>query len=228
MQPSRRALLKSASTVGLAGIGVTGTAGAQDAEEDENEDGDDRELTICSTTETTFNFVVEVSGEIRRGGEFRTDEYDEVGPDYVEGQVWKEKCDSYRFTGEIERLDRQGPGEAEVFVDGEPFRGPSQGDDDESEGDTGGEDTGRLPKEVVVSSPDTDEFLTYRFRVTGDLEKLEPNEDSSDAVDDVIDLGDEGTRVEGGVGSGDDRFAFSGQLVREDVPPGVELTVSER
>ncbi|NEU58969.1 hypothetical protein [Halorussus sp. MSC15.2] len=227
MQPNRRTLLKSASMVGLAGIGVAGTASAQDAEGDENEDGEYRELTICSTTETTFNFVVEVSGEIRRGGEFPTDEYDEVGPDYVEGQVWKEKCDSYRFTGEIERLDRQGPGEAEVFVDGEPFAGTSQ-EGDGGEQEAGGEETRRLPKEVVVSSPDTDEFLTYQFRVTGDLEKLEPNEDSSDAVDDVIDLGEEGTRVEGGVGSGDDRFAFSGELVREDVLPEVELTVSER
>jgi len=63
--------------------------------------------------------------------------------------------------------------------------------------------------------------------VTGDLEKLEPNEDTGPAVDEVSRRGDR-VRVEGTVGSGDDRFAFSGNLVEIDVPPAVQLDIRSR
>jgi hypothetical protein len=84
-----------------------------------------------------------------------------------------------------------------------------------------------LPKEVVVSSPGIDSQRSYVFEVTGGLEKLEPDEDSGSARDDVIDRGDS-VRVEGVVGTGDDRFAFSGDLVRFDVPSEIQLDVSHR
>jgi hypothetical protein len=92
--------------------------------------------------------------------------------------------------------------------------------------DTADVDTGRLPKEVIVTS-EGDAFREYVFEVTGDLEKLEPDEDSGRARDEVIDTGDR-VRVEGAVGTGDDRFAFSEQLIEVDVPSGVILEIKER
>lgn len=83
-----------------------------------------------------------------------------------------------------------------------------------------------LPKEVVVTSS-VDRPLDYVFEVTGELEKLEPNEDTGDAVDEVAEAGDR-VRVEGTVGTGDDRFAFSGELVEVEVPPEVNLEIRRR
>lgn len=88
-------------------------------------------------------------------------------------------------------------------------------------------DQSTLPKEAIVSTPDTDEYYDYVFEVTGELEKLEPNEDRRHAVDDVVDTGD-GVRVEGAVGTGDDRFAFSGDLIEVDVPPEVRIEIRAR
>lgn len=90
-----------------------------------------------------------------------------------------------------------------------------------------GDAEGRLPKELIVSSPGTDELLEYTFEVTGDLIKLEPGEDSGPAVDEVTETNGR-VRVEGAVSTGDDRFAFSGDLIEIDVPPQVQLEVQER
>lgn len=88
-------------------------------------------------------------------------------------------------------------------------------------------DGAELPKEAIVTTPDTDALFEYTFEVTGDLENLEPDEDSGSAIDEVIDLGDR-VRVEGGVSTGDDRFAFSGDLIEVDVPPEVQIEVRDR
>jgi outer membrane protein assembly factor BamB len=119
-------------------------------------------------------------------------------------------------TGEIADISLSGPGN--VRVDGTVVR-------DTTETDAREEDDRRGSKLLVVSSPNTDELLDYTFRVTGDLEELEPDEDSRPAVEEITDLGSEGVRVEGTVGSGDDRFRFTGELVRIDVPPQVNLDV---
>jgi len=84
-----------------------------------------------------------------------------------------------------------------------------------------------LPKEAIVSSPGVDRQLDYVFEVTGDLEKLEPNEDSGNARDDVVEAGDR-VRVEGTVGKGDDRFAFSGDLIDIRAPSEIHLDVRDR
>lgn len=94
----------------------------------------------------------------------------------------------------------------------------TQGNDD---------DGGRLPKEVIVSLPGSDEYTEYTFEVTGDLRKLEPDEDAGRARDDVTDLGDR-VRMEGTVRTGDDRFAFSGDLIEIDVPPEVKIEIRDR
>jgi hypothetical protein len=88
-------------------------------------------------------------------------------------------------------------------------------------------DERRLSKEITVSAPGPDELFDYVFEVTGGLEKLEPDEDTGPAVDEVIRRGDR-VRVEGTVGGGDDRFAFSGDLIEVDVPPAVQLEIRSR
>lgn len=92
--------------------------------------------------------------------------------------------------------------------------------------DVDGDDTRRLPNEVIVSSR-TDEYSDYVFEVTGDLEKLEPDEDTGRAADEVSTRGDR-VRVEGTVRTGDDRFAFSGNLNEVDIPSGVTLEIEDR
>lgn len=84
-----------------------------------------------------------------------------------------------------------------------------------------------LPNEAIVSTPGTEEYYDYVFEVTGELEKLESGEDRRHAVDDVIDTGDR-VRVEGTVGTDDDRFAFSGDLVEVDVPSAVRIEIRAR
>lgn len=88
-------------------------------------------------------------------------------------------------------------------------------------------DDGSLPKLVIVTSPGVDEQTDYVFEVTGDLRYLEPNEDSGNAFDEVVDAGDR-TRVEGTIAYADDRFAFSGDLVEVDVPSVVNLEIRDR
>ncbi|WP_128477047.1 hypothetical protein [Halorussus pelagicus] len=96
-------------------------------------------------------------------------------------------------------------------------------DDDEEDDAEGGE----LPYEVIVSTTGTAGRMNYVIEVTGDLEKLEPDEDSGAAVD-LVEEVDGRVRVNGTVGSGDDRFAFSGELMETDVPDGVQVEVIER
>ncbi|UPW01545.1 hypothetical protein M0R88_05430 [Halorussus gelatinilyticus] len=100
-----------------------------------------------------------------------------------------------------------------------------QQDDDQQDDDQAQD--GQLSKVAVVSSPNTDEQMNYVFEVTGDLENLEPNEDGGAAVD-LISETDGRVRVEGTVGEGDDRFAFSGDLIEVDVPDAVQIETSER
>ncbi|WP_135853458.1 hypothetical protein [Halorussus salinus] len=102
-----------------------------------------------------------------------------------------------------------------------------QADDQQDDEEDDQAQDGPLPKVAVVSSPGTDEQMNYVFEVTGDLENLEPDEDGGAAVD-LISETDGRVRVEGTVGTGDDRFAFSGDLVEVDVPDAVQIEISER
>lgn len=95
-----------------------------------------------------------------------------------------------------------------------------------------GEGEEKLSKKVVVSHPDResvnrpDEYERYAFEVDGNLEELEPNEDTDHAVDGVT-RADGTVRVEGSVGTGDDQFAFSGDLTEIDTSD-VVLRIEER
>ena len=64
--------------------------------------------------------------------------------------------------------------------------------------------------------------------MTGDLENLEPNEDGGAAVDLISETEEGRIEVNGTVGEGDDRFAFSGEFIEVDIPEGVQVDISER
>jgi hypothetical protein len=189
----------------------------EDTSKDGHDDKDDeeREVTFCAAEDGKLSYRVEVSGEMMRGGTHQSDDGDEVGDDYADGAAAEGRCDSFRWTGEVESLKLDGHGV--VKVDGKVIRDTR----DEDGGD------GELDKVVVVSSPGTDEQMNYVLEVTGGLEKLEPNEDGGAAVDNVSESGGR-IRVEGTVGSGDDKFAFSGDLIEIDVPDGVQIAVRNR
>lgn len=79
-----------------------------------------------------------------------------------------------------------------------------------------------LPKRVIVKCL-SDDLQRYKFRVTGEVKHLEPNEDSGAAVDTI-----QGNTVKGMVGKGDDRFAFSGDLIKVHNPAPVQMVVESR
>lgn len=120
-------------------------------------------------------------------------------------------------------------GSQQSAADGGQQSASNGGDGRQSASDGGQQSSSdrRLPKLAIVSSPGVDEQTDYVFEVTGDLRYLEPNEDSGNAFDEVVDAGDR-TRVEGTVAYADDRFAFSGDLVEVDVPPSVKIAVRNR
>lgn len=120
--------------------------------------------------------------------------------------------------------------------DGQMYENPNDCAPREGGGGTeDGEETGGdgLSQEAIVAHRDpesvtgADDYVDYVFEVTGDLEELEPDEDSGVAVDEVIER-DDRVRVEGTVGTGDDRFAFSGELVEVDIPSNVTLEITDR
>ncbi|UPV76304.1 hypothetical protein M0R89_19260 (plasmid) [Halorussus limi] len=182
-----------------------------------------REVTFCAAGDETFSYRVEVTGELMRGGSYQSDSSDEVGDDYAEGATAGGRCDSFIWTGEIADLQVDGPGT--VKVDGEVVEDTTGNGDGSDGGDSG--DGGSLPKMVTISSPDTDEQMNYVIEVTGDFRKLEPNEDGGAAVDLVSQAGDR-VRVNGTVGKGNDKFAFSGDLIEVDIPSGVVVEVTDR
>jgi len=215
--------LDGPGTVEVNGTVVEDTSGD---DEDDEDDAETKEVTFCSAEDDTFSYRVEVTGEMMRGGTYQSDDGDEVGDDYADGAAAEGRCDSFLWTGEVEDLKVDGRGV--VKVDGEIVEDTREdGDDekDEEDGDDGGD--GELDKEVIVSSPGTDEQMNYVIEVTGGLKKLEPNEDGGAAVDNVSESGGR-VRVEGTVGSGDDRFAFSGDLIEVDVPDAVQIEVRDR
>ncbi len=215
--------LDGPGTVEVNGKVVEDTSGDDEKDdEDDEKDGETKEVTFCAAGDDTFSYRVEVTGEMMRGGTYQSDDGDEVGDDYAEGATAEGRCDSFLWTGKVKDLKVDGRGV--VKVDGEIVEDTREDDekDDEDDGDDG-----ELDKEVIVSSPGTDEQMNYVIEVTGGLEKLEPNEDGGAAVDNVSESGGR-IRVEGTVGSGDDRFAFSGDLIEVEVPDAVQIEVRDR
>lgn len=59
----------------------------------------------------------------------------------------------------------------------------------------------------------------------GKVRKLEPQEDGTGAIDEIVDPGDGRHGVEGNVGTGDDRCEIFGLVVERDIPDGVVLQI---
>lgn len=210
---NRRTLLKGAAAAAVP-VGVTGIASADDW----------REITFTSAGDEVFEYWLEVSGEVKRGGTYQSDDWDEVGENTVHGKTSRSRSDSYLLSGEITNLEVSGPGE--VLLDGEVIEGETvEMDEQEASGDLTKVAIVRLRDPESVEGPD--DYVDYVFEVTGDLEKLEPDEDRRFARDDVVER-DGRMRVEGTVGTGDDRFAYSGDLVEVDIPDAVELVTTQR
>jgi hypothetical protein len=195
---------------------VEDTSGGKDHDgkddKDDKHDGETREVTFTSTSDELFRYYVEVSGKLMRGGTYESDDGDEVGENYARGRCAEGRSDSYLWTGDVVELKVGGPGK--VYVDGELVEDTSK--------------NGDLNKELIVSNPGSDELREYTLRVTGDAQFLEPDEDFPPADDEIISLDGGGARIEGAVSTGDDRYAFSGDLIREDVPDGVQIEVRHR
>ncbi len=187
----RRTLLKGTAAAGLAGGGVAGTASATGW----------REITFCAAGDEIFSYEVSVSGRVKRGGTYESDEGDEiVDENTARGAVSDERCDSWLFTGDPTDLKLDGPGK--VFVDGKLFEDTTSDERD-------------LPNSITIRA--RGETVRYRFRVSGHVEKG----DLADEGDDI-----DGNTVRGAVGGeARDDFRYSGSLAfdRSDGPLEVTL-----
>lgn len=169
------------------------TTGEEDQKEDDKEK---HELTFCSAENDLFTYQARVSGTLSRGGTYQSDEDDVIGGDghTVDGAVSAGRCDSFHFTGDLEKVEMDGRGK--ILVDGEVVQNTMDGEKE-------------LPRLAVISTPG-DEPRFYSFRVTGNV-KLLDEVDGPPVDDEIIDEGDT-KRVEGGVSTGDDQWAFSGEF----------------
>jgi hypothetical protein len=214
---SRRTVLKAVSMAGLAGATVTGVASAAGST-----------ITFRAAPDATFEFQLIVSGDVKTDGGTVNGVLAEndlqVAGNVVQGRVSDGGEKNFEFTGEISVLQLGGRGK--VFLNGNKIRDTTGG------GDAAADDGKRFPKEVIIDSPGDDTLRDYVFFVRGAnarLKKLEPNEDSGPAVDDVRRLDNGDIRVDGTVGSGDDRFAFNGTFEKGNpFPPQVRARIRER
>lgn len=195
-----------------------------EAKDHDDDDDEQHHLRFQSTSDQLFSYRVKVSGTIEReanrdGGDTKIDEHT------AEGRARGGNHDDWLFTGTIEDVELDGPGE--VLIDGEEVDDPTAYDGDESDdGDGSDGSDGGLPKEVIVSSS-IDGYRDYAFAVSGDAQKLEPNEDGVPAKDEIV-YENGRTVVRGTVGYGDDRFAFSGEITPIELPDVVSLDVRQR
>lgn len=185
----RRTVLKGTAAAGFAGAGLSGTASASGW----------NEITFCAAGDDVFRYHFEASERVERGGKFESDDGDRVGEDFASGAVAEERCDSFRFTGDVEKLRLDGPGT--VLINGEVVEDTTEPD---------------LPNTITIDAGD--EVAKYKFRVSGRVEPG-PNADSGD---DVI----EGNVVRGAVASGGtDDFRYSGAIAFDRATGPVTVTL---
>lgn len=153
-------------------------------------------ITFRSTSTETFYYQFSVTGGIEP---IRSDGGDVFVDDRtIEGACSKQRADKFAFSGEVTSLTVSGPGK--VFVNDRLVR------------DT----TEPLPNRVVVEAqgPDT----SYRFRVTGRVEKAE----FAGPDDTLLDS----KTVEGVVGGeGVDDYRYSGSIVFESSTEPLTVTL---
>jgi hypothetical protein len=142
-----------------------------------------RELRIQGVGElSTYRFAV--SGTLQPGLEFDDDGTDEIVGSSAQGQVNTTGADTYRFAGDLERFERDGP--LELYVNGERV-----------------DPDGFLSRTIRISNRAYDEPATYEFSVT---EALGPT-DSVNSNDEIS-----GTSADGQVNGGADSYRFAGEI----------------
>lgn len=197
----RRSVLKGTAAAGLTGAGLSGTASA---------DGEN-EITFCAAGSPTFSYFVRVSDALWRGGTYESDKYDAVGDDFAEGACAEERCDSFRFTGEVTELKLDGPGK--VFVNGELVRDTTKEK----------KDRGKLPNTIRIESKG--ERVGYKFRVSGRVEKgPEAGTLGVDTIDGNVVRGKVGGSIEGNPDPVDD-YRYSGSLAFDKADGPLKVTL---
>lgn len=185
----RRTVLKGTAVAGFAGAGLSGSASA----------GGWNEITFCAVTHDVFRYHFEASGSVKRGGEFESDSFDEVGEDFASGAVSKERCDSFRFTGDVEKLRLEGPGK--VLINGTVVKDTTEPD---------------LPNTITIEAEDV--AVNYKFRVSGRVEKGPEADPDDDVVDSNV--------VRGSLGAGGtDSFRYSGAIAFDEATGPVTVTL---
>lgn len=198
----RRSVLKGTAAAGLAGVGLSGTASA----EGENE------ITFCAAGSATFSYEVSVTGEVKRGGTYESDSYDEIlGEGSARGAVSQGRCDSWLFTGEPTKLELDGPGQ--VFVNGELIRDTTTDD----------KDRGKLPNTIRIEAKG--ERVAYKFRVSGRVEKgPEAGTLGVDTIDGNVVRGKVGGSIGGNPDPVDD-YRYSGSLAFDSADGPLKVTL---
>lgn len=200
----RRSVLKGTAAAGLAGAGLAGNASAQDG----------NEITFCAAGSETFSYFVRVSDSLWRGGTYESDQYDAVGDDFAEGATSEDRCDSYRFAGEVDELELDGPGQ--VFVNGELVR------DTTSDGDGGGGGSD-LPNRIEIEAEG--ERVAYKFRVSGRVEKgSQAGTLGVDTIEDNVVRGKVGGSLGGNPDPVDD-YLYSGSLAFDSADGPLTVTL---
>lgn len=185
----RRTVLKGTAVAGLAGAGLSGSASASGW----------NEITFCAAGHDVFRYYFETDGRVKRGGTFESDDWDDVGHDFVSGATSKERCDSFLFTGKIEKLRLDGAGT--VRINGKVVKDTTKPD---------------LPNAITIEAGDR--AADYKFRVSG---RVVPG-DEADAGDDVIDS----NVVRGGLApGGTDNYRYSGAIAFDRATGPVTVTL---
>lgn len=194
---NRRSVLKGTAAAGLAGSGLAGTASAQSFDE----------VRFCAAGRETFSFFMEVSGELKRGGSCESDEFDEVGENFVEGAVSEGRCDCFLFNGDVEKLRLDGPGV--VKINGKVVEDTTEPD---------------LSNTITIEAGG--ERVDYKFRVSGQVAK--GPEAGTLGVDQILDgnvvRGEVGGTIEGNEDPVD-VYRYSGSICFDEASGPLTVTL---
>lgn len=105
---NRRTILKGATTMGF--LGLTGITSADNW----------HEITFTSVNNEVFEYQLEVTGKLKRGGAHESDNGDKISTRSVHGKCASGRSDSFLMTGEIADLTLSGSGK--VSLNGQVIR----------------------------------------------------------------------------------------------------------
>ncbi|WP_138004384.1 hypothetical protein [Halalkalirubrum salinum] len=146
-----------------------------DFEEADTDESTERTIRIVAVSEESANYEFTVSGELEAGEHFPDGDWEAIDGSTANGWVSNDmdvNYDDFRFTGDIEAFGLL-EGDADVFVDDEPWD-PAELDDssaeaDDSSGDTDGS-TDELTERTIRIVAVSEESANYEFAVSGELE----------------------------------------------------------